>query len=392
MAKFEFKDSNYCAFWQDGEVLGTYVDMTPYLRTNFNFWESQFKIDPSLTPSDSKGLAAFTMQSLVREPAPMMDMVAPLGRGKALDKPGLSAYTASIPHFRAPSYHENSQERAYMAKQFEQFGKDAELIKQWTFTIQGMLDSANQTLSNMSAQLLSTGEIDYKYGRAIKNHLYNANIPAENIVKAGHESSSKVWTDKTAPLLDQMAGIEEDYRTRLGLENVPLKWQIPYDMFHKNFLTNNQVRQFVKDYRINNQLATTDGFVITEDIFRQVLALYPQISPIEIIVEKQKDYSGNVNGWKDGVAVLRPAGMAGLIKHTDHLEEFLSKNFGGDAVTKVFTSLNPLMTLINATLNNGEYKEWHTDLIMAAVPALDEVPYHLIVNTKQAGTGKGSLD
>lgn len=387
MAKFEFNNSNYAAFWQDGRILGTYIDETPYLRTNFMFWSTQFQVDPMSTPTDDKGLASFAMQSVKREPAPMADMRAPLGKGKALDWEGLHVYNASIPHFIAPSIHEQAFERAAKAKVFEQYGNDAEIIKQWTSKVQGQMDSLNQTLSNMSAQVLSTGKINYNFGRAIKGMLYDAMIPKENIIKAG----TKAWTDTDCMILDQMAEIEEKFRSDNGFENLPMKWQIPYKMFHDVFLKNKQVKQFIKDYRTNNDLATTDGFVITEDLFRTVMALYPQISPIEIIVEKQKDYSGSVNGWREASAVLRPTGYAGQIKHTEAIDRFMYENFGSSAVSKTFTKVNGIFTLINTSLNNGDFREWHTDMILDGVPALDEVPYHLIVDTSAAGTGATTL-
>lgn len=388
MAKFDFNNSNYALFWQYGDILKTYIDETPYLHTNFGFWQTQFSVDPAITPTDDKGLASFTMQSVKRELAPMADMRAPLGKGKSMDAEGIAVYSASIPHFIAPSIHEQAFERAHKVKVFEQFGNDAELIKQWTLSVQKQSDSLNQTLSNMAAQLLSTGKINYQYGRMIQGALYDAKIPKENIVKGG----DKVWSEADCPLLDQMAQIEYDFRTNNGFENVPMKWQIPYKMFYENILKNTQVKQLVKDYRTNNDLATTDGYLVTEDIFRQVVtSQYPQISTIEIIEEKQKDYTGMVSGWKEGIAVLRPTGYAGVIKHTDSLDKFMYENFGSTNIQKTFTTINSIFTLINASLNNGEYKEWHTDMIMDAVPALDEVPYHLIVDTTQAGNGVTTL-
>lgn len=387
MAKFDFNNSNYAAFWQDGNILKTYIDETPYLRTNFGFWATQFAVDPMATPTDDKGLASFAIQSVKREPSPMADMRAPLARGKALDWEGLHVYNASIPHFIAPSIHEQAFERAAKARVFEQFGNDAEIIKQWTSRVQGQMDSLNQTLSNMAGQVLSTGKINYNFGRAIKGMVYDANLPKENIIKAG----TKVWSDADCALLDQMAEIEEKFRTENGFENIPMKWQIPYKMFHDVFLKNKQVKQFIKDYRTNNDLATTDGFVITEELFRTVMALYPQISPIEVIVEKQKDYSGSVNGWRADSAVLRPTGYAGVIKHTEAIDRFMYENFGSSNISKTFTKTNGVFTLINTSLNNGDFREWHTDMIMDAVPALDEVPYHLIVDTKTAGEGATTL-
>lgn len=391
MGKFEFENSNYAMLWNDRNVLSSYLEVTPYLNMNFGFWRSQFTVDPITTPSDDKGNAAFTMDTITRQPAPMADMRAPLGRGKSIDLEGLHRYTASIPHFIAPTIHEQAFERMAKESMFEQTGNDAAIMKQWTLNLQALLDSANQSLSYMAAQVLSTGKINYQGGRAMKGMVYDALIPKENIVKAGTNSSDKAWTDVDCPILDQMAAIEFKFRKDNGFENIPMIWQIPYDMFYNVFLKNKQVRQFVTDYRTNNDLATTAGYIITEEVFKEVMKLYPQISPIEIVSEKQRDYTGIVSGWKDGIAVLRPSGYAGVIKHTSNFDSRLLSRYGSSVVTSVFSTIEDIFTVANTTLNNGSFREWHTELYMDAVPALDEVPYHLIVNTKQAGSGLATL-
>lgn len=389
MAKFE--NSNYVSLFKDKSSLKTYVDEVAMLRTNFGFWQSQFYVDPVMTETQPDGSAPFRMRSVKKTPAPMMDMRAPLGKGKPLDWEGFMEYVATIPNFIAPSIVEQAFERAYKQKQYEMYGDDAELIKAWTSKVQGQKDSADQTLSNMSAQVISTGKINYNFGRAIKGSVYDAMIPAENIVKCGTESDSLVWTDSACPILDQMAALELKFRQDNGYENIPMKWQITYKMFHDCFLHNTQVKTFIRDYRKNNDIPTTAGFVFDSKMFQEIVKLYEGISPIEVVVESQKDYTGMVSGWKDGVAVLRPAGYAGPVKHTESIDRFMFENFGSSNVNKVFTKVGGVMTLINTTLNNGDFKEWHTDLILDAVPALDEVPYHLIVDTTQAGNGTTTL-
>ena len=46
--------------------------------------------------------------------------------------------------------------------------------------------------------------------------------------------------------------------------------------------------------------------------------------------------------------------------------------------------------LFESTINgmpvNGNFKEWHTDLVMAAVPSLDEFLYHFIIDTTEANS------
>jgi hypothetical protein len=39
---------------------------------------------------------------------------------------------------------------------------------------------------------------------------------------------------------------------------------------------------------------------------------------------------------------------------------------------------------MNSVHNNGNFKEWHTDLMMQAVPALNQFVFHYIVDTTTA--------
>lgn len=381
MAKFDINNSRYAQFYSDADFLRTFVDGANFVNTNFSFWKTQFRVDDAVTPTDNKGLATFTVQSVKTELTPMMDMRAPLGKSKPIDNEGLEFYTATIPDFIAPSIVEQAMEREYKRRLFEQYGNDTAIILQWTHKVQGQIDSANQTLSNMAAQLLSTGQIDYQAGRGIKGYTQKANIPTENFVKAGET----VWTDPNCKLLDQMAKIEETFRDKWG-SDMPMKWQIPLKMFRENFLTNKQVIEWVRLAKSLVGITLPEFSVVTEEEVMDALAKYGKISPIEIVVEKQKDYKGMVNGWKDGIAVFRPAGYAGVIKYTDVLDVAMHENYGSSVIQKTFAKVGDsgLFTLVNTTLNNGNYKEWHTDLMVSATPALEEFPYHVIVNAKEA--------
>lgn len=380
MAKYDFNTSRYAGIFSDENM--TRMLVNDYIKPfNFAFWTTQFTVDNMITPTDSKGVAAFSQVAISREVTPMMDMRAPLGKGKPIDKEGMPVYTATIPHFIAPVWTENALERESRSKLYEMYGSDTMYINSWLDAVQGLVDSANQSMSNMAAQLLSTGKINYQGGRGLKGQVQIVPIPAENYVKAGE----KVWTDGACKILTQMAKIEEDFRDRTGYDG-PMKWQIPYDLFVNTFMTNSQVIEWVKYTKALVGIVLPETIVSTEEEVIAAMSKYNSISPIEVVREKQMDYSGMVSGWKDGVAVLRPAGYAGVVKRTDVLDVVLSEKYGSSTAEKVFapTGEAGLFTLVNTTLNNGEYKEWHTDLMVSAVPALTEFPYHVIVDTKTA--------
>jgi hypothetical protein len=47
-------------------------------------------------------------------------------------------------------------------------------------------------------------------------------------------------------------------------------------------------------------------------------------------------------------------------------------------------ALSGLGVVMNSVVVNGNFKEWHTDLFVKAIPTLDEFLYHVIVDTKTA--------
>lgn len=386
MAKFDFNNSRYARLFSDSDVrfLQTYIDNAALLQVNYGWWTTQFTKAGSLTPTAPDGTATFTVKSRKTQAAPLMDIRSRLGDSMPLDTEGISFYSATIPDFIAAGIVEKATERYYKEQQFEEFGNDRDIVAAWTEEVQTRYDSANATLTYMGAQLESTGKIYYNAGRGAHMPLYKANIPVENFKTAG----TKVWTDSTAKLIDQMAKIEDDFRNATGF-NGAMVWKIPVQMFRDVVKTNSQVKQWIVDSRKINNEAITSDFVYDDSTVIRYLALNDTISPIELVVDKVRNLTTSsdtmVNGWASGVAVLCPAGYVGEIEYTDQLEQKLFANYGSSIVQKNYASLaEGLMHLVTTTLNNGNYKEWHTDLIMSAVPALTEFPYHVIVDTTTA--------
>lgn len=385
--KYDFSLSTFSKLWDsvDGApLLSTILNDPNMIRANYQFWRQDFTVDPNVTPTNAEGQAVFVSRMRELEMSMLMDMRAPLGDSVPIDKKGSKYYSGVIQDFIAKGTVENANERAYKEKMFiNNFGNDAFLIAQFADDVQAKVDSANQTLSHMAAQLLSTGKIIYKAGDGIKGGILKADIPANNFQKAG----DKAWNAPDCLLLDQMAKIEKDMKDSWGVD-IPMQWQIPYKMFHDVFLKNKQVIDLVKSYRYFNNEPITDNMQITETMFRAAMAGYELVSPIVVVEEKQRDRTGIVHGWNENSAVLRPQGYAGVIRHTDILDQEMSEKYGSTAISSTFARTgNGLFLLANSVINNGRYREWHTDLMMSAVPSLDEFLYHVIVNTQTAGEG-----
>ena len=381
----KFEQSTYNKIWDstEGSQIVTQILNSPDLiNANHMFWTEKFRVDPNITPTNQEGEAVFISRMREIESGVLMDMRAPLGDSIPEDKKGIAYYSGIIPEFISKGTVEKATERDYKEKLFEQFGDVALVAAYATDVLQSKIDSANQTLSNMSAQLLSTSKIIYKSGVGIQGNVLKAEVPAANFLKAG----AKVWTDTTARLLDQIVEIVEDIKDKTGIANWQL--EVTKDQFKNCFLKNAQVIEWVRYMNIINNQPLPERLVLSREMAMSALASFEGLPPIVIIEEKQKDADSTiVHGWKAGVAVLRPAGIAGYMRRTTIKDTELFTKYGNSVNSYSFTpALNGLATVRNSVIVNGNFKEWHTDVVLAGVPSLDQFLYHYIIDTTTANS------
>lgn len=382
----KFENGNYNKIWEANEgrkVISTILTEEGFIKPNYTFYLEKFKIDPTITPTNHKGEAIFTSEMREIVSADLMDMRTPLGETRVADKAGVAYYTGRIPDFAPAGFVEKATERWYKEENFAQFG-DAALIAQFaTNELQRMIDSANMTLSYLAAKALSTGETIYDMGDGIQSAIYKSYIPEENFVNAGE----KVWSDPSAKILDQMSAIEESFKDKWGVE-MPMQWEMTQEMFDAYFLKNEQVKEWVKYLNVVNNTPLPENLTLTRELVEKAIPQHPyNLSPIVIVNEKQKDINqGVVRGWEAGNAVLRPRGYAGYIRRASILDEVIYKRYANSVNSYNFTpALNGLGVFMNSVVVNGNFKEWHTDLFVKAIPTLDEFLYHIIVDTTTAG-------
>lgn len=391
--KSDFSTTRYARFFESKDnrnFLQTFIDTKGIIGVNYGWWKTQCQKDASPTPADASGLATFTQKSLALKSASLMDMRAPLGKGLQEDIEGINFYQASIPHFISKAYVENSSERLRKIQEFEQLGNDRDIVMAWTKSLQSKLDSAHQTLNYMVGKLMSTGAIDYStVGQGIKMPIHKALIPAENFKKAG----ANVWTNPSCKILSQMAEIEKEFRDEWGYDGA-MVWKITYNMFYNVFLKNSEVIELVSSYKKNPQawIASTETAPATYELFQRAIMDYPGVSPIEIVVEKERNITNTgsaiVQGWEDKYAVLCPAGKPCDLKWTTEIDELVfGAGMGADDIIKTFAKANDgVCTIINSVANAGELRTWRTEVVMSAVPALNRFMQHIIVDTSVANS------
>lgn len=388
--KYDFNNSQYVKFWESKDaqnLLRIFLQDPDIIKRKQAFWRSNFSVDPALTPRDESGVALFRASARKRSIDNMLDWRAPLADTEPRDKKGLEFYAGSIPDFAAKGYVENAMEREAKQRMFEAyFGNDAEIVAQYALDIQEMFDEAEHTVSNLGAQLISKAYMNYNYGTGIQGNIGAVPIfPENHKINAGE----KAWADPACKLLDQMSKIEQDYRDETG-SDIALKWQLDRDTYYNVFLKNAQVLEYVASFRTINDKPTVSGWAVTREMVEEAFRNNEKISPVEVVEEQQRDGSkGTVHGWEDGVAVLRPRGFAGQIKRASILDEAMAKKYGSSVIKEVYSGLD-IYTVVNTTLNNGRYKEWHTDLLFTGLPTLDEFFDHIIVDTLTADSGSGS--
>ena len=203
-------------------------------------------------------------------------------------------------------------------------------------------------------------------------------------------AGDKTWASEDCKIFSQMVKIEDEFRQRTGYAGA-MKWLITDDMYQNIFLQNAEVKEWVnylRNVNTNSPQTAPDIAIIPDELFVSAVAAYPKLSPIEIVVEKEKEktWAGEkmVHGWKEGVAVLRPVGDAGLIQYTEVLDKTMADKSGNNVVATNFGVLDGgIAYLVNSTLANGRYKSWQTSVMMSAVPCLTEFPNHVIVDTTQ---------
>ena len=209
--------------------------------------------------------------------------------------------------------------------------------------------------------------------------LYKSYIEDDNFVKAG----AKVWSDPSALIIDYMTDIEKRFSDKWG--SLPqMVWEIPQDVFDNYFLKNEQIKDWVVTLNAMNNVKFPANMAMTQDLVLDAIAAHPaRLSPVTII--DMKANKGVRDGWKQGAVVFRPAGYAGYIRKASILDQIMLERYGNKVNEYNFTpALNGLGVIMNSVVVNGNFKEWHSDLLVKAIPTLDEFLYHVIVDTNTA--------
>lgn len=392
MQQIDFNNTRYAKLFSSKDnvnFLKAFLNQKDLLYTNYGWYLTQGHRASMPTPTDYDGVATFSVKSRKAEAAPLMHLRAPLGDAPEMDNEGIEFYSGTIPDFIGYKWTENARQREYKEQLFAQFGNDADLIAAWVRdVVQVGKNSAEATLSNLTAQIISTASMSWKgKGEGLQQFIGKIqSFPTENRKKAG----AKAWTDPTCKIISQMRKIEDNYRDERGGTEIPLVWKMTRKMYRETFLENEEVKEWYKKWCVAHYKAYTDNMQILDEDFKNSLSDMTGLSPIEIVVEKQRNKTVTtdtfVNGWDDKYVVLCPAGETVEFKWTPIYDRTLQEKYGAKNIDVSWASIaDGLVTVGNYALDNGSFREWQTKVMMSACPVLLDFMNHVIIDTSTSG-------
>lgn len=374
------------------------------MDANEFFWQEHFTVDGakySINPSRPKEDPAFTVKSITRRPVPMANPMAPLSEVAQMDNESYEQFSGTIGQFGMGLF-ETSLSREELKAELAAMDMDnQDVVVGYIRTVADLIKSHNYNLSNIAAQTLSKGGGYDMIGREGvtpgMTHNFPGYVPIKNYKRAG----TAVWTDNEADVPSQMMKIEQDFKMENGYDGT-MEWDLPYDLIVNNLINNKffkeEVNRYIRLYAPDKVIVVqTDGktgvdvsSITWEQLVEYSRSTISKIAPIRVVKEQQITQGitniRTVSGWKQGVAVLRPLGMAGKVVHSDTADIYMLQREANKTIDfSIATAQGGLLYVINKAVPNGLYKSYHTDVIGRYRPVLTEFMEHVIVDYTTAG-------
>lgn len=363
------------------------VDSKPYL------WKRYFAKDETKTvsPLDPSKPASYASGEITAPLPVMFDLHVPGSEVSQSDKGGFSIKQGSIPTF-ARGVYEKALSMATLKALLSEYGNDKTIVDTYIETAASLIMGANTTLTNLATQIMSTGTLLLNRGQGAAPFDYGQLYPTKAFVTAG----ASVWSDTTANLVEIMVKHQNEMRDLTGYDG-PLTWKIDDVTLAKmsqNALFIKLVNQFSATQNKSVVVINSSNELDTLPISKSQLIEWSKseecpIAPIEEISEQQRvqNLTGkqNVRGWKEGNALLSPAGQQGIIKYSDCPEEGILKTSANDMLKWSSAKfLGGMGTIINKIAPVGELKEYHSNFYLSAIPTLFTWKVARIVDTTTA--------
>lgn len=355
---------------QNPEFLQLYVDNSfgqLYSSTKWKDWG-----DWAAAPS-KKGM--FVKYEMVQTGDVMADITARFSETKQITTEGLNWYSDKIPNLSKGL--QQNLEDIVEAQEIAQYVNGSNtIVEQFTNKLRPIIGGQHSALTNMSAQLVSSGAITMTSGIGFK---HTSPIPTANYRKAG----ATVWSDAAALIIDEMLKAE-NYADFIGMPRNRV-WEMTLTDFG-NILKNTQVKETIGMVLINLGQTIFPNIPVSVEQFNLFVQNFNgRISPIEIVSESQIVQTGatksQVNGWTAGNVVLRPAGKILTMEYND-MPEF--RILGSEQGVNIAYLENGRIAIKRKF--NPIQEVWTTDVYCSGIPTFNAWKWHVIVDTDSTGS------
>ena len=367
----KYNSDFYKAINQSPLKFQKFIDTLVIDKYKTTAWKDMFVLDIAPSPD-----GVFQQLEIVPELATMADGRSKWSNTSKRDTYGVNSYMGTVFHFGV-GMEETGEDIEKINKIAANWGGDKDVINQFVIKFQLLLDNIHNRITNMAYQMESSGTVNVNpshYGVGFQ-------LPALPIPSANKLTTLKGdWATvaSATPISDMMAA--ETHADDIGMPAARV-WRIPKSL-QSAFLANAEVKSYIKMYLYPTSTnVVTDMMFSANDLDKFIEAFNGRISNIQWVDAKQKAYNRDgtltdANPWATGAAVLRPAGLAGMVKY-DELTEVSIQS--GEAGIVTATAENGRIGIIRKFDNKTPV--WTTDVITSCVPILSNWTKYIILDT-----------
>lgn len=368
----KYDSSFYKAINQSPVKFQKFLDTMLVEKYKSTDWKTAFAWD--IAPSVD---GVFNMLEVVPGLATMADGRAKWSNTSKRDTSGVSSFMGTTFNFGI-GMEETGEDIERINKIAANWGGDNDVVNQFVIRFENLLDNIHNRITNMSFQMESSGSIEVSpshYGVGFK-------MPALPLVAANKlKTIAGDWSSvaSATPISDMLAAEKQADDVAMPSNRV---WRLPKAL-QAAFLANDEVKSYIKMFLYPTSTNVVSNMAFSVNDLNSFIVAYGQISPIEWVDSKQKTYArdgaiADTTPWVTGAAVLRPAGLAGVVKY-DELPELTiqsgqagiitgSVENGRVGIIRKFDAMKPL---------------WSTDVITSCVPVLSNWTKYIILDTTQ---------
>jgi len=365
-----YDSSFYKAINQSPVKFQKFLDTMLVEKYKTTAWKSSFAWD--LAPSMD---GVFSQLEIVPGLATMADGRAKWSNTSKRDTNGVSTFMGTTFNFGI-GMEETGEDIEKINKIAANWGGDTDVVSQFVMKFETLLDNVHNRITNMAMQMESGAAIEVSpsfYGVGYK--MNQLPVPAANKLVTAAGSWASVAS--ATPITDMLAAEEKADDIGMPVNRV---WRLPKAL-QAAFLANAEVKSYIKMFLYPTSTNVVSSMAFSVNDLSTFLTAFARISPIEWVDAKQKTYTregtiADTTPWVTGAAVLRPAGLAGVVKY-DELPELTIQSGQPNIVTAsleggrvgVIRKFDPMKPL------------WSTDVITSCVPVLNNWTKYIILDT-----------